>query len=113
MLRDAITRAGDLGQCQGMPKSLTFADCFGHEILDETEKWMRVTAHAIVKDYEIGSYAATLTDSALTILLPHLNNPWENCSSPNEHQEGFESIWRVWSRSRGQGTETTGLSQHY
>ena len=37
MPRDAITRVGELGRRQGMPKSLTFADRFGHEILDDSD----------------------------------------------------------------------------
>jgi hypothetical protein len=34
MLNDAIAHVGELGRCQGMPKSLTFADRYGHEIRD-------------------------------------------------------------------------------
>jgi len=38
MPRDAIARVGELGRRQGMPKSLTFADRFGHEILDDYDQ---------------------------------------------------------------------------
>jgi hypothetical protein len=34
MPNDAVARVGELGRCQGMPKSLTFADRYGHEIRD-------------------------------------------------------------------------------
>jgi hypothetical protein len=34
MPHDAITRVGNLGRQQGMPKTITFADRFGHEIPD-------------------------------------------------------------------------------
>jgi hypothetical protein len=35
MPRDVIARIAELGRRQGMPKTLTFADRYGHEILDE------------------------------------------------------------------------------
>jgi hypothetical protein len=35
MPRDVIARVAELGRRQGMPKTLTFADRYGHEILDE------------------------------------------------------------------------------
>jgi hypothetical protein len=34
MPNDAIAHVGELGHHQGMPKSLTFADWYGHEIRD-------------------------------------------------------------------------------
>ena len=36
MPHDAVTHVGHMGHAQGMPKSLTFADCYGFELLDES-----------------------------------------------------------------------------
>ena len=45
---DVVTHVSNLGHAQGMPKSLTFADCYGFEILDDANDSIMTTIWTMI-----------------------------------------------------------------
>jgi hypothetical protein len=68
MPRDAITRVGNLGRQQGMPKTITFADRFGHEIPDGEDNVD--DDHDLDYDPDDGStHSSNVSDDSLSVAL--------------------------------------------